>query len=154
MIADILPTEIASVLLGELLFGVAFDSLVTYALKHKLLHVSIAVVIGVAITLLIPALAWFRYEMPFYQAGILLVLCFSASGLPMVIGSMSRTVKNHKKRQSLGRSASLIRDEAVMEVNTIINDVTAKAQKKELDVNDLVVFIGKLHSLIGMLKSL
>lgn len=153
MEADIKPIEIALVLLAELLFGIGYNSLVAWAMKHKLTHVSITVVVGVAITLLIPAVKWFAYEMPFYQAGIFLMLCFSASGLPMVVGSMLRTVKDQKKRRPLGNAAARIRDEAVMEVNAIIHDFVERT-KDNLTAGDLVELLHRLYSVVGMLRSL
>lgn len=116
MNADIIPTEIAVVILTELLFGFGYNQLVAYWTKHNLMHVSWAVVIGVAATLLIPALFWFDTNMPFYATSLLLLACFAASGTPMIAGSMHRTVqeKETKKRRPLGNAAMRIRDEVVM----------------------------------------
>lgn len=154
MNADTMPIEIAIVILVELLFGLGYNALVAYWMTHRIVHVSVSVVIGVTGTLLIPAVVWFDHSFLFWEAGILLVCCFSASGVPMIVGSMRRTVKDQKKRRPIGNTAARIRDEAVMEVNTIINDVTHKAEKKELEMTDYVAFVGRLHALIGMLKSI
>jgi len=115
MNADIIPTEIAVVILTELLFGFGYNQLVAYWTKHNLMHVSWAVVIGVAATLLIPALFWFDTNMPFYLTSLLLLACFAASGTPMIAGSMHRTVqeKENKKRRPLGNAAMRIRDEGL-----------------------------------------
>lgn len=82
MNADINPLEVLIVLLIELLFGIGYNVLVAWAHEHKLMHVSLSVVIGVTGTLLIPAGFWFDHEMQFWQAGILLTSCFAASGVP------------------------------------------------------------------------
>lgn len=155
MNADINPLKVAVVLLVEFLFGLGYNALVAWAHEHKLMHVSVSVVVGVSGTLLIPALVWFGNEMPFWMSGILLVGCFAASGVPMIAGSMRRTVtvKDNKKRRPLPNAAMKIRDEAVMELAMMAHEIADSAKQNELTVRDLPDFVNRLHSVIGMLKS-
>lgn len=150
MNADIIPTEIAMVLLFELLFGIGYNALVALWNKHKLVHVSIEVAIGVAGALLIPIVFWFDY----WEFIVILILCFVACGLPMIVGSMTRTVKDNKKRKPLPNTAAKVRDEAVMDLNTLADDIAIKAKDDQLRVQDLPYYVNVLHSVIGMLKSL
>lgn len=153
MNADIMPLEIALVFLIELLFGLGYNALVAYAFKHRLMHVSLSVVIGVALTLVIPALFWFDRSMPFWEAGLLLLVCFAGSGVPMIIGSTRRTVKDKKKRRPLGNAALRIRDEVVMDLSTLAYEIADKAKANELTVRDLPDYVNRLHCVIGTLKS-
>lgn len=155
MKADIIPTEILLVLLAELLFGLGYNTLVAYWTKHNLMHVSFAVVIGVVVTLLLPAASWFDREMPFWLSGILLMLCFTASGLPMIVGSMRRTVreKDNKKRRPWPNEAKKIRDLVVMELSSMAHEIADRAKADELTVRDLPDYVNRLHGVIGTLKS-
>ena len=92
MNAPVSPAEIVAVILAEALFGIGFNRLVTWAHFHKLWDVSISVVIGVTVTVLIPTLTWWRGSLDFWLAAALLAACFAASGTPMIIGSMQRSI--------------------------------------------------------------
>lgn len=155
MNADINPLKVVLVLLVEFLFGLGYNALVAWAHGHKLMHVSLSVAIGVAGTLLIPAVMWFDHEMKFWAAGILLVACFAASGVPMIAGSMRRTVsaKDRKKRRPLPNAAMRVRDEAVMELAAMAHEIAEQAKANELTVRDLPDYVNRLHGVIGMLKS-
>lgn len=156
MNADIIPTEIALVALIELLFGFAYNQLVAYWMMHRLMHVSWAVVIGVTGTLLIPALFWFDQALPFWLSSLLLLGCFAASGTPMIVGSMRRTVqeKDNKKRRPLGNTAMRVRDEVVMELNVLANEIAERSKANAISLNDLPDYIHRLHRQIGSLKTL
>jgi hypothetical protein len=138
------------------LYGFSYNQIVAYWMKHRLMHVSWAVVIGVTGTLLIPALFWFDHSMPFWQTGFLLLVCFAASGTPMIIGSMTRTVqeKDNKKRRPLGNSAMRIRDEVVMELNVLAADIAECSKAKTISLQDLPDYVHRLHRQIGSLKTL
>lgn len=154
MNADLIPTEIALVLLVELLFGIGYNALVALAFRHRLLHVSISVVIGVLGTLLFPALAWFDLSMPFWRSGLLLLACFAASGTPMVLGSMRRTMqKDDKKRRKIGNTAGRVRDEVVMDLNALARDIAEKSKDNTV-MQDLPDYVNRIHRLIGSLKTL
>lgn len=151
-----MPLEIALVVLVELLFGFGYNTLVAYWSAHRLMHVSLSVVIGVGGTLLIPALAWFDHSMPFYQSGLILLACFAASGIPMIVGSMRRTVieKDQKKRRPLGNTSRKLRDNAVMALAKMAHEISDKAREDTIRVQDLPYYVDRLHSVIGILKSL
>lgn len=153
--ADVIPTEIAVIILLELLYGFGYNQLVAYWSKHNLMHVSWTVVIGVAGTLLIPALFWFDTILPFWQSSLFLLACFAASGTPMIVGSMQRTVqeKDNKKRKPWPIAASRARDDAVMELHAMAHDLAKSVKENDLHVQDLPDYVNRLHSVIGTLKS-
>ncbi len=153
--ADIMPTEIAVIVLLELLFGLCYNPLVAFWMKNNLMHVSWTVVIGVTATLLIPALFWFDTLMPFWQAILYLTACFAASGTPMIVGSMQRTVqeKDQKKRKPWPVAALRARDDAVMELNAMAADIAKSVKANDLHVQDLPDYVNRLHYVIGTLKS-
>lgn len=155
MNADIIPQVVLIVLLIEFLFGLGYNVLVAWAHKHNLMHVSLSVAIGVAGTVLIPAITWFETEMQFWQAGILLALCFTASGVPMIVGSMKRTVieKDCKKRRPWPTAAMRVRDDVVMELSSMAHEIAEKAKQSKLTVSDLPDYVNRLHLVIGTLKS-
>lgn len=152
---DLTPMSIALVALIEFVFGIGYNALVAFAHDHKLMHVSLSVAIGVAVTLLVPAAAWFDVAMPFWQAGILLALCFAASGVPMIVGSTRRHVlrKDDKKRRPWPNAALKVRDDAVMELSAIAHDIAEKSKTGRLSLNDLPDTVHRLHGVIGILKS-
>lgn len=153
--ADIMPTQIAVIILLELLFGFFYNGLVAFWMRNNLMHVSWTVVIGVVATLLIPALFWFGNTMPFWQSILYLIACFAASGTPMIAGSMQRTVqeKDQKKRKPWPVAASRARDEAVMELNAMATDIATSVKENDLHVQDLPDYVNRLHYVIGTLKS-
>jgi hypothetical protein len=155
MNADIIPQEVLIVLLIEFLFGLGYNALVAIAHSHKLVHVSMSVVFGVAGTLFIPAVFWFDHEMHFWHAGLLLLACFTASGIPMIVGSMKRTVneKDNKKRRPWPNAAMRVRDDVVMELSAMAHEIAEQAKNGELTVRDLPDLIDRMHTIIGTLKS-
>ena len=155
MKADIIPQEVIIVLLIELLYGFGYNALVAWAHEHKLVHVSVSVAIGVAGTLLIPAAIWFNREMNFWHAGLLLLACFTASGAPMIVGSMRRTVsrKDDKKRRPWPNEAKKVRDLVVMDLSAMAHEIADQAKNGKLTVSDLPDFVDRLHTVIGTLKS-
>lgn len=77
-----------------LLLGIGYNLLIAEWERKKYLEgfTSLAVVVGVLITLLVEAgLNW--------QAAVLTLICFAASGLPMVAGSIWRYIKARKAFQ-------------------------------------------------------
>lgn len=140
------PAEIAAIIFAEALFGIGFNRLVEWAHLNKLWDVSISVVMGVTVTVLIPTLTWWRVTMDFWLAAALLSACFAASGTPMIIGSMRRTVEESHKRRPWPTAAAQARDNAVMDL-TMLADQVANEQL----VNAKVVH--QLHQVIGTLKS-
>ena len=155
MNADVIPTTIAVVILIELLFGFGYNQLVAYWTKHNLMHVSWTVVVGVAGTLLVPALFLFKAIMPFWQTSLYLLACFAASGTPMIAGSMHRPgqEKDQKKRKPWPVAASRARDDAVMELSAMARDIAESVKQNNLHVQDLPDYVNRLHYVIGTLKS-
>lgn len=156
MNSDVMPIEIALVLLAEFLFGVGYNVLVAWSTRNRLMHVSVAVAIGVAGTLVIPTAVWFDNELQFGRAMVLMVLCFTASGLPMIVGSTRRTAeaKDNKKRRPLPNAAMRVRDEAVMDLMSLAHEIADRSKANALTVRDLPDYVNRLHSVIGGLKSI
>ena len=140
------PAEIVAVILAELLFGIGFNRLVTWAHLHKIWHVSISVVIGVTATVLIPTLTWWRISLDFWLAAALLTACFAASGTPMIIGSMQRSIAESHKRRPWPTAALQARDAAVMDLS-LLADLVANQETDNAKV------VHQLHQVIGTLKS-
>lgn len=153
--ADMMPIEITLIVLVELLYGFGYNQLVAYWSKHNLMHVSWTVVIGVAGTLLIPALFFFDSIMPFWLSSLFLLACFAASGTPMIAGSMQRTVqeKDNKKRRPWPVAALKARDDAVMELSAMAHEIAGRSKENDLHVQDLPDYVNRLHYVIGTLKS-
>jgi hypothetical protein len=154
MYPQVSPTSIAAVLLAESLFGVGYNLLVSWAHSHRIWHVSVSVVIGVAVTGLLPTAAWFGADMPFWQAGLLFLACFGSSGIWMVIGSTRRTVAKSHKRQTIPPSARRIRDEIVMDLSTLAGEIADRAKAGKLVAGDLPHYVHQLHQAIGALNNL
>jgi hypothetical protein len=141
------PAEFPLITLIELLFGLGFNLIVDWSQRNNLWHVSVSVVMGVFGTILIPTLMVPNLSLFFWQTSVFYFACFSASGLPMVIGSTKRTVKENHRRRPLPNNAMRVRDEVVMDMNSHIEQIVAK----EAEVAELVHV---MHQWIGKLKSL
>lgn len=146
MIPPVSPVEILAVLLIELLFGLGFNRLVEWAQGNKVWDVSLSVVIGVSVTLAIPTAWWLQRDLAFWQVTGLLVACFGASGLPMIIGSTRRTVRESHKRRTWPTAAAQARDDALMELSALADGIAGKQVGDAQAVN-------RLHQVIGTLKS-
>ena len=109
MNSPVSPAEIVAVILAELLFGIGFNAFVVWEQDHPLWPTALNVVIGTAVTVLIPTLAWW----PIWKISLLLTVCFAASGLPMFIGSARRKVISSHKRHAWPTAAAQARDNAV-----------------------------------------
>lgn len=152
MKADMMPIEIVLVLLIEFLFGIGYNLLVAWWHRHRFSHVSISVAIGVAGTLVIPLAVWFR---ELWLPVFVLLVCFTASGIPMIVGSMKRTVrrKDDKKRRMWPNEAKKMRDLVIMELVSMAHEIADQVKRDELTVRDLPALVNRLHGVIGMLKS-
>lgn len=138
---------LAVCLLSLLLFGIGFNSLVRWSNDRGVVPVSFAVVIGVIVTLLVPTLFFVSLKLFFWQFSICMLLCFVASGTPMIWGNVHRHVERSHKAKRLGNHAAKVRDEVVMDLNAAIRKIVAK----DAEVVDVV---HTLHEVIGSLKSL
>ena len=145
-----LPLDIpllSLIVLVELLFGIGFNQLVDWAHQHNLWHVSVSVIFGVAGTLVIPSVALLHLEIMFWQASLIFGVCFVASGLPMVWGSTRRTVKESHHRRPLPNSAMRVRDDAVMQIKSILDKIVNGGVEVVKVVHDLHEIVGKLKSM-------
>lgn len=147
------PTELTAVLLGLTLFGIGYNRLIAYAHHHALWHVSVSVALGVAVTLLVPAVVWWRLSLAFWQSGLVLVLCFTASGVPMMIGSARRTIKARHERRPWPNAALKARDDVVMELSALADEIAEKTKSETLKVQDMADYVHRLHQMKGTLKS-
>lgn len=135
------------VLILELLFGIGFNELVKWAQEHKLWHVSISVVAGVAGTLIIPIFFMHKSTMELWQVTLFYFLCFTASGVPMIVGSTRKTVNDNHRRRPLPNAAIKVRDEAVMNISAILDQIANGGV-------EVVKVVHELHEIKGKLKSL
>ena len=136
------------IVLLELLFGIGFNQLVDWAHRYNLWHVSVSVVFGVIGTLFIPSVAFLHLEIPFWLASIVFALCFTASGIPMIVGGTRRTVKEKSHhRRPLPNSAMRVRDDVVMEIKSILDKIVNGGVEVVKVVNDLHEIVGKLKNL-------
>ena len=91
--------------IGLLLFGIGYNFLVDWLEKHGFEegYTAILVVGGVLVTLLasIPMIG--------VQMFLTMLICFSASGVPMVWGSWQRYCKRRKQERELARQEALER---------------------------------------------
>jgi len=143
------------VILVELLFGLGYNRLAAWLQKHSLMHVSYQVVAGVAGTLLIAGVGLAQETMPFWQAAALLLVCFGASGAPMIIGSNLRSVESketHKARPWPTRALQA-RDDAIIDLTTLANEIAASAKARKLSIEDFPGYINRIYQVIGTLKS-
>jgi hypothetical protein len=135
------------IVLVELLFGIGFNQLVDWAHQHNLWHVSVSVSIGVAGTLIIPSVALLHLVMPFWQAALVFGACFVASGIPMIVGGTRRTVKENHHRRPLPNYAMHIRDDVVMEISKMLDEVVTESVT-------IALVVHRWHKIIGRLKSM
>ena len=135
------------ILLVELLFGIGFNKLVEWAHQHNLWHVSVSVVFGVAGTLVIPSVAFLSVSVPFWQVSLIFGACFVASGIPMIAGGTQRTVKESHHRRPLPNYAMRIRDDVVMEISKMLDEMVNEGVT-------LALVVHRWHKIIGRLKSM
>lgn len=153
MNSPVSPVEILTVLLIELLFSIGYDHLAAWAQGNRIWHTSISVVIGVAVTLAIPTAWWWPRDLAFWQAVSLLTACFAASGLPMIVGSARRTVRESHKPHAWPTKARQAREDAVMELSALAHEIAGETRENRLTVQHLPDYVNRLHQVIGTLKS-
>jgi len=130
-----------------LIFGFGFNKLVEWVNSRRAWPVSFSVVIGVAVTIAVPTLFFWNYELHFWQASTVCLFSFIASGSPMIFGNVLRETQKSHKRRRLPTSAMIVRDDVVMELKMTIDKIV----EKEAEVVEVV---HTLHEVIGSLKSL
>lgn len=131
----------------QFLFGLLWNGIVGWAHDHKLWHVSVSVIGGVAATVIIPGLFLWNEDFIFWQAALFYLVCFVCSGLPMIYGSTRRTVKESHQRRPLPNNAMRVRDEVVMDIHIAVEKIVAKDMEQ-------AVLVHVMHKWIGALKSL
>lgn len=101
-----MPSLIVAVLFGLFTFGVLFNLAVEIAERRGWLegYTALAVVAGVIVTLAGVALIDWR-------AAAISLICFIASGTPMVIGSAWRYIRAREKAQQNDRQAATLADD-------------------------------------------
>ena len=86
--------QIIGVFLGLVLFGVFYNTLVAWLEEKAYIEgfVSLSVAAGVAVTLAgVALISW--------PAALLVLVCFVASGLPMIVGSIVRYIQQRANSQ-------------------------------------------------------
>jgi hypothetical protein len=136
---------LVSCLLALFLFGWGFNALVAWVNKKRAWPVSFSVAIGVAVTLLVPTAAFLHQSLTMWQAGLVYLASFAASGSPMIFGNVRRQT-SHKTRR-LGNHAARVRDDIVMDLNAMMDEIVNGGVAVEK-------VIYRLHQAIGSLKSL
>lgn len=132
--------------IAQTLFGVVYAMLIHWLAVNEYLQGSTAysVVVGDAVTLLIQWIFFPHSWEPLVTFG-----SFVFSGTPMIVSYLFRhqqRVQSHKRRP-LPNNAMRIRDEAVMDISSMINRIV----EKKAEVVDVV---HELHQLNGKLKSM
>ena len=87
---------IGSILFGLFMFGWAYDAFVGALQERKDGYLAMLVAAGVGITLVgVAIISW--------QAALLVLACFAASGIPMIVGEISRSIKMRDKALRMQR---------------------------------------------------
>jgi hypothetical protein len=99
---------IVTVLLGLVAFGFSYNGLVDYLGERKDGYTAFMVVAGVLITL-------GGVAMIDWQAAAIALACFAASGTPMVLGDIARTVQRRERSIRIARLIAEARAQDVMD---------------------------------------
>ena len=91
--------ELAMAFLGLLLFGVSYNLLVEYFQKRTQRYTAELVVGGVIVTVLASAflIGW--------ENALIVLVCFVASGLPMIVGSWMRTARDEEHAKKIAQDS-------------------------------------------------
>jgi len=140
----------------ELFFGIAYDRAISwFGTRHGRLFkflVSWSVVFGIAGTLTIRLVIFWGRTFVEWQGFLVDLLCFAGSGLPMIVGSMSRNVKPSHKARRLPNNAKRVLEDVAAEMSRLANDVNEKAQAGEVKAATLIEIVHKLHQWMGTLR--
>lgn len=160
MFSDIFPQVLVAVLIS-LVFGILFDKLVEWVNEHKVWHVSISVAIGVGVTVLIPTVALAQETLTGWMFGAALLVCFTASGIPMIVGASIRHArevqeKKAKKARPLGNTNAKVRDFVVMELAHLADEMAEKSAVDDMTelLRNVTVWVHRLHVAARSLKSM
>jgi hypothetical protein len=138
--------------LSELVFGLLYALLIHWITVNGYLKGSTAwsVVIGDAATLLIQWLFLGEAWAPLATFG-----SFACSGMPMVVSYLYRhqkRVESHKRRP-WPNEAARVRDDAVMELTSLADEIARKTKDDQVRLQDLPDWVNRLHLLRSLLKS-
>lgn len=136
---------LVSCVLALNLFGWGFNALVAWVNRKRAWPVSFSVVIGVLVTLAVPTVTFLNRTLTMWQAGLVFLACFAGSGIPMVFGNVRRQT-SHKTRR-LGNHAARVRDDVVMDLNRMADEIVNGGVAVEKVIH-------RLHQAAGSLKSL
>jgi hypothetical protein len=129
------------------LFGVGFNAFVGWVNKRRIWPVSFSVVIGVAVTLLVPTVVFGSKQLFVWQSALVYLIGFVASGVPMIAGNVLRETNGTHKVRRLGNHATKVRDEVVFDLNAMMDEIVNGGVAVEK-------VLWRLHQAIGSLKSL
>jgi len=153
------PPAIDLVLLSltEVLFGFTYDRAVSWFERKngKLFKflVSWSVVLGTVGTLTIRLLFFWGRVSAEWQTFLIDLLCFAGSGLPMIIGSMSRAGKPTHKVRRWPTFANQVREDVVSGMRSTADELSREAKAGRVNAGTLVEIVHKLHEWVGSLKS-
>ncbi len=104
---------IGAVLFGLFMFGAAYNYFVGALQERTDGYLGMLVAVGVGITLVgVAIVSW--------QAAILVLACFFMSGIPMIVGEISRSIKSRDKAL---RMQLLIAEADVEKINVIADQI-------------------------------
>lgn len=145
-------SPLVSLYLAELVFGLLYAWLIHWLAVNHYLEGSTAwsVVIGNAATLFI--------EWIFIPTGwnhLVTFGSFAFSGLPMVLTYLYRHQKRMEshKRRPWPTQAAKVRDEAIMALTGMADEISRKTKAGEIAVQDMADVVNRLHLLRSLLKS-
>lgn len=106
-----------------LFFGTLYAVFVNLFFDQLQGYMSLMVVGGVLVTLGFSAFI-------FWPAAVLLLICFSASGLPMIIGDIVKAIRKRERVKNFSRTIANASEE---ELNRLINAASRDYTTGELD---------------------
>ena len=145
-------SPLLSLYLSQLVFGLLYAILIHWISTKGYLKGSTAwsVVIGDGATLMIQWLFIREGWSPLVTFG-----SFAFSGSPMVISYLVRhqqRLESHKRRP-WPTQAVRVRDDAVMEITSLADEIARKTKEDAVRVQDLPDLVNRLHLLKSLLKS-
>lgn len=150
--------ELVLLALTELLFGFTYNGAVSwFGRKNGRLFkflVSWSVAFGTIGTLTIRLLFFWGRISAEWQTFLIDLMCFAGSGLPMIVGSMSRAGRKSHKAKQLPHNVKQIVEDVMAEMLAFANDINEKAKAGEVKAATLIDLVHRLHQWIGTLKSL
>ena len=108
---------IGSVMFGLFMFGLSYNFFVGSLEERKNGYLAMLVAAGVGMTLIgVAIVSW--------QAAVLVLACFAASGMPMIVGEISRSIQLREKALRMQR---LIAEADAECIDKIVNEINEQA---------------------------